>query len=178
LDPSNDAVAWNLRIAHQNTSAYDPILQSLIEGKGLYRIVRLHSPAAWQELSQQAIWVLGILLFLSILALYLCPRRRFSAYLLAATLFSGLFASFAQWAHLKYEALGEPDSILVIAEAPLLTIPTDLQTEQVSTSVGEGAVVKKQLTFLGWVKIQLPNGESGWLRQEKLLPLYGKISQE
>ncbi|MDQ8187547.1 BatD family protein [Pelagicoccus sp. SDUM812002] len=177
LDPSRDEVAWNLRIAHQNTSAYDPILQSLIAGEGLYGIVRLRSPAGWQTLSVQALWVLGILLFLAILSLYVKPLRCFPPYFLVLSLLSGLFAYFAQWSHLKYESLGEPDSILVIAESPLLSIPTDLQSEQVSTTVGEGTIVKEERTFLGWVKIQLPNGESGWLRNENLMPLYGRPSQ-
>ncbi len=177
LDPNRDEVAWNLRIAHQNTTAYDPVLQSLIEGEGLYRIVRLRSPAQWQALSLQAVWALGIVFFLAILALYLGRARRLSGYLLALALLCGIFAYFSQWAHLKYERLGEPDSILVVAESPLLTIPTDLQSEQVSTTVGEGTIVKKQRTFLGWVKIELPNGESGWLRQENLMPLYGKPTQ-
>ncbi|MDQ8199319.1 BatD family protein [Pelagicoccus enzymogenes] len=177
LDPSDENVAWNLRIAHQNTSAYDPVLQSLIEGEGLYRIVRLRSPSAWQTLSQQAIWALGIFLFAAILTIYVKPLRRASAYLLVLAVLSGLFAYFSAWALSKYEALGEPDSILVVAEAPLLSIPTDLQAEQVSSVVAEGTIVTRQKSFLGWVKIELPNGESGWLRQENLLPLYGPATQ-
>ncbi len=177
LDPSNESVAWNLRIAHQNTTAYDPVLQSLISGDGLYKIVRLRSPSGWQQLSLYAIWALGTLLLLAIVTLYLRPIRRLSSYLLALSVLAGVFAYFSQWAFLKYEALGDPDSILVIAESPLLTIPTDLQGDQVSSTVGEGTIVTQERSFLGWVKIQLPNGESGWVRRESILPLYGPNSQ-
>ncbi|MDQ8182480.1 BatD family protein [Pelagicoccus sp. SDUM812005] len=177
LNPQSEELAWNLRIAHQNTSAYDPILQSLVESEGLYRIVRLRSPAQWLQHSSQAIWLLGGLLTLAILALYLRPARRLSPYFLLFAVIAGLSAYFCQWAHSKYESLGEADSILVVAASPLLSIPTDLQAEQVSSTVSEGTIVKQERSFLKWVKIQLPNGESGWLRQEKLMPLYGKPSQ-
>lgn len=177
LEPNNEEIAWNIRIAHQNTPSYDPVLQSLITGDGLYKIVRLRSPAGWQQLSIQSIWAMGSLLFLAIAALYIRPLRRASSYLLVLSLISGVFAYFSQWSHSKYEALGDPDSILVVAESPLLTIPTDLQTEQVSSTVGGGTIVKQERAFLGWIKIQLPNGESGWLRKENVLPLYGAPSQ-
>lgn len=177
LAPGNQDIAWNIRIAHQNTSAYDPVLQSLIEGDGLYAIIRLRSPAAWQTLSGQALWALGILLSLGIAALYLKPIRKWAGPLLATGLLAAVLAHFSNWAHLKYAALGEPDTLLVVSEAPLLSIPTDLQQEQVSSSAGVGTVAKVEKTFLTWVKIQLPNGDSGWTRQENLMPLYGEIPQ-
>lgn len=177
LDPSNEALTWNLRIAHQNTSAYDPILQSLVAGQDLYRIVRLRSPAGWQALSTQAIWAMAGLLALAIVSLYLRPVRRAFSYLLVLGLLCGLSSYFAQWAYSKYGALGEADTLLVVSQAALLTIPTDLQTEQVSTTVAEGSVAKQDKTFLGWIKIRLPNGESGWLRRENVMPLYGQVPQ-
>ncbi len=177
LEPNNDELAWNIRIAHQNTSAYDPVLQSLIAGEDLYKIVRISSPAGWQQLSVYSIWALGILLTLAFFALYLRPVRRATSYLLVLSLLAGVFAYFSQWAHSKYEALGDPDSILVIAESPLLSIPTDLQAEQVSSTVSAGTIVRQEKDFLGWIKIQLPNGEAGWLRRENVMPLYGAPSQ-
>lgn len=177
LDPSSTDLAWNLRIAHQKTSAYDPVLQALITGESLYKIVSLLAPARWQRLAFEAIWAMGILLSLAIVARYFRPTKSLTAACLVLSLFAGLLAYFSQWSHSKYEALGEPDTLLVLAESPLLTVPTDLQTDQISTTVGEGSVAKRERTFLGWIKITLPNGESGWLRREKTMPLYGKISQ-
>ncbi|MBK1877726.1 BatD family protein [Pelagicoccus mobilis] len=177
LDPSNKDVAWNLRIAHQNTSAFDPVLQSLIEGEDYYSIIRLRSPAQWQTLSAQALWALGTLLTLGVVAIYFRPIKKLAGTLMALGALAGVLAYFAAWSHQKYEALGEPDTLLVTQESPLLSIPTDLQQEQVSTTVGAGTVVKLEKTFLSWMKINLPNGESGWLRQEKIMPLYGEISQ-
>ncbi|EDY81191.1 hypothetical protein VDG1235_808 [Verrucomicrobiia bacterium DG1235] len=177
LDPSNEEVAWNLRIAHQNTSAYDPVLQSLLESEGLYALVKLRSPAAWQSLSVHSLWALGALLSLSILALYLRPARKLASPLFILGLLAGVLAYFSIWAHMKYEALGDPNTLLVIQESALLSIPTDLQPDQVSSSVSEGSVARFEKSFLGWMKISLPNGESGWVRRESLLPLYGELTQ-
>lgn len=177
LDPSDEAVAWNLRIAHQNTSAFDPVLQSLITGENLYDIVNQLSPAAWQSLAVYSIWLLGGFMALAVVVLYLPGTKRLVPYMIVIGILCGLLSYFSLWSHGKYEALGEPDTILVISESRLLSVPTDLQSEQVSTTVGEGTVVKQEKTFLSWVKIRLPNGETGWLRKEKLLPLYGDFSQ-
>ncbi|MBC2607458.1 BatD family protein [Pelagicoccus albus] len=176
LNPQSEELAWNLRIAHQNTSSYDPILQALLEKDGLYTFVGWLSPAGWQALALQSLWGLGIALALAILFMYLKPLKRFSGIALLLAVAIGLLSYFSAWASSKYEALGDPDTLLVVGETALLSIPTDLQAEQISSLVAEGTVAKKSKTFLSWVKIDLPNGESGWVRKESLMPLYGPLN--
>lgn len=176
LDPHNDDLAWNIKIAHQNTTAYDPVLRSLVEREGLFSIISMQSPAGWQRLSYHSIWALGILLGLGVVAIYVRPVRRSAGPLIAAGILAGVLAHFSVWAHQKYEALGEPDTQLFVEDASLLSIPTDLQQDQVTSSAGAGTIAKVEKRFLTWVKVSLPNGETGWTRQQNLLPLYGPIS--
>jgi hypothetical protein len=63
--------------------------------------------------------------------------------------------------------------MVVINEDQLKSVPTDLEVEQIQSPLPEGSVCLVTKTFLGWMKVELPNGEQGWSRKENFAPLYG-----
>jgi len=43
---------------------------------------------------------------------------------------------------------------------------------QLTTQLDEGSLAQPVKDFLGWLKVQLPNGEEGWARKDAFTPLY------
>ena len=54
----------------------------------------------------------------------------------------------------------------------LRSIPTDLETSQKSSPLGVGVVASTDKTFLGWRRLVFPDGQTGWVRSETLVPLW------
>jgi hypothetical protein len=70
-----------------------------------------------------------------------------------------------------YGTLAHARAVIVITPTTLRSIPTDLDTQKTSTlSLGVVAVADK--AFLGWRRIVFPDGQTGWVRVETLLPLW------
>ena len=44
--------------------------------------------------------------------------------------------------------------------------------ELLAEDIAAGTLVVKAGEFIGWMRVTLPGGESGWLRTERLVPLY------
>ena len=178
LNPHDERIAWNLRVAQTHTNAYDPTLRDLLEREGVYRLVSARSPAQWERLAPQFITAAGGMLCLAVLAHYLPRLKKLALPLLLGGALCGLAAYFAQWAHSKYGPLASPDTILVTDEGSLRSIPSDLGDPQLTTPLSEGTVAELRKTFIGtWSKVALPNGDEGWIRSENTLPLYQSIPE-
>ena len=174
LNPGDPRIVWNLRVAQTKTDAYDPDLQDLLTRHGTFRIVGVLSPAAWERLAYQLIWIAGGLLCLAVASRYLATTRKATSILIVFAFISGLGAYFSQWAHSKYGALAQPETVLIVNKSDLRTIPSDLaKDDQLKASVSEGTVAAVKKSFLGWSKVELPNGDIGWIRKEDYQPLYG-----
>jgi len=55
-------------------------------------------------------------------------------------------------------------------------VPTDAEQKQQQKPLAAGTLVVVERDFLGWVKVGLRGGESGWLRHADLVPLYAAPS--
>ncbi len=178
LDPNDERVIWNLRLAHSNTGAFDPLLRDLLDRDGVYRLIRWRSPAGWESFARGAIVFAGIGFALAVLSVYGRRLRRLAWPLLIVGILGVVGGYFGKWAASKYEGLGSPDTLLIVQETPLRSIPTDLAEEQIASSVREGTVAQARKSFLSWIKVELPNEEVGWIRRNATLPLYGPIQGE
>ena len=54
----------------------------------------------------------------------------------------------------------------------LRSIPTEADTQQKTSSLPAGSLAVVDKTFLGWVRLAFPNGQTGWVRQEDIVWLY------
>ncbi|MEC7906695.1 MAG: hypothetical protein VYC82_05685, partial [Verrucomicrobiota bacterium] len=78
-----------------------------------------------------------------------------------------------EYARSQYGFMANPTVLVVISEDRLKSVPTDLDVEQIETPLPEGSICIPSKSFLGWVKVILPNGEKGWSRKENFAPVYG-----
>lgn len=173
LEPGDPRLTWNLKLAHTKTGAYYATLVDLVDESGVYAAARLLSPAGWESFARYAAVAAGVLFCLGVLFRYIAPFRRLGGLAFALGLAAGVSVFAAQWLHGKYELLAEPQAMLAAADSSLRAAPTDLGEQQSVAPLREGSVGLALKRFLGWVKLELPNGDVGWTRAESLIPLYG-----
>ena len=61
---------------------------------------------------------------------------------------------------------------LVPTKALLRSVPTEAKVPQQTREVAPGTLGRVDKTFLGWVRVTLGSGETGWLRKEEAVGLY------
>ena len=170
--PRNPDVRWNARAFAAQVPGLDRGAAALIAAPGVAAAV---SPAAWQLLL-----VAGALLGCGGAAVLL--RRRYHpaaarAGIGVALLVAGIALAGTSTLSLRaYGTLADPRAALVAGQPVLRSVPTDAEQAQQQRPLPAGTLVVVDHDFLGWVKVGLRGGESGWLRHADLVPLYAPPS--
>lgn len=179
---------WDEAAAHAYAAALqvpgDPALDRLFAAtapKAAYLLRLPPSPArvlnarGWQTAALVSAAVLfavapGAYLF----ALYLAhPRRRSPMLVGHATLLIAVAALGASLLALRaHGPAASPDAALVWRAATLRAVPTDVGEQKVTADLPAGTLARVDKDFLGWRRVVLPDGNSGWVRAEALVPLW------
>jgi hypothetical protein len=174
--PTDASVRWNLALFDRELKAQGgaaPLLARVAFGDGFDALARQAAPFTWQL----GVWV-GAALFFFGSALALWQRhgfapgngRRWLARGLAAF---GLLAFATSGAALaQYGTLLDSRAALVAESGILRSVPTDAEGSKAQRPIAAGTLVVQAGEFIGWMRVTLPSGESGWLRTERLVPLY------
>jgi hypothetical protein len=179
---------WDEAAAHAYAASLhrpgDPALGRLLAAttpKATYRIqlpptaARVLSVRGWQHLALgAALALLALAPAAYLLALHSPGAGRRVAWLtghgvvlLAA---AGLAASL-----LALRAHGpatHPAAVLVWRPATLRALPTDAGQQKVTAELPAGTLARVDKAFLGWRRLVLPDGNTGWVRAEPLVPLW------
>ena len=170
--PANADVRWNAHGFAAQVPGIDPPTAALIEAPGLAAVL---SPAAWQLLV-----ITGALIACSGAALWLRSRYRVTAgrtRLAGALLIVGPVLGVAALLSLHaYGPLADPRAALVAEQTVLRSVPTDAERAQQQKALAAGTLVVVEQDFLGWVKVGLRGGETGWVRHGDVVPLYAAPS--
>jgi Flp pilus assembly protein TadD, contains TPR repeats len=197
LDPSlrhNLALAlaqqgkWDEAAAHAYAAALqrpgDPALERLLSvtvPKAGYRIqipatsARFLSVGNWQTVAFAAAVVLCALVPAAyLLALHVSRRRRRAPLFFGhGLLFVGAVALAAALAALRaHGPAASPDAVLVWRSSTLRAVPTDAGDQKVTAELPAGTVARVDKEFLGWRRVVLPDGNTGWVRAEPLVALW------
>ncbi len=177
LDTRAPELRWNLKVALSKSGGYYPTLGRLVKGDGMMAYVSLLTPAQWERVAYLSMLCAGVAFCAWVALLYLRGQKR-PRFVLAVIGVLAVAAVFvADWARGEYGLLANPEAIVVTQDETLKSVPTDLEVEQIESPLPEGSVGIVVKRFLGWLKIELPNGEQGWARQESFAPLYGPIDR-
>ncbi len=68
--------------------------------------------------------------------------------------------------------LTRPDAVLVWKTTTLRAVPTDAGDQKMTASLPAGTVARVDKVFLGWRRLVLPDGNTGWVRTEPLVGLW------
>jgi hypothetical protein len=136
------------------------------------KIARLASAPQWQRwfLAGVALSVASLLLVLLPGYGYRVPARNFLRWVAGlsgiALMATALF-SLQVWG-----SLADSRAALTWQAGELRSIPTDLNAEQQTTALAAGSLSHVEKSFLGWRQVSFPNGQTGWVRREALVPLW------
>lgn len=129
----------------------------------------LSAPAwRWAVLGAALIGSLGA--GMGVLARYrrLSPlwTRAGAALIVAGVLAGGL----AAWSLRAYGPLAAPDAVIVWKAAPLRPAPVETPAETAPAQLPAGATARADgASFLGWRRVRLADGRTGWVRTEHLV---------
>jgi tetratricopeptide (TPR) repeat protein len=179
---------WDEAAAHAYAALLqrprDPALERLLDAtapKAGYRIQLPATPArllpvrAWQQLAlASALALLLVVPTAYLVSRYLpLPRSRSALVIGHCSLVITSAALVASLLALR--AVGpaaDPAAVLVWRSATLRAVPTDAGEQKVTADLPAGTLARLDKEFLGWRRLVLPDGNTGWVRAEALVPLW------
>lgn len=170
-NPTDAATRFQFELGVARAEFTSPELTKFAEGRGATWLANRASPAQWQAL-------LGIASLLAAAAgvVYLwdryAGRRRWRFYAAAVLLVAGVAAAATSTGALHtWGPLVHPDIALVWTPTELRSIPTEAG-EQQTQPLGAGTLARIDRHFLGWVQLVFPDGQTGWVRRDTVVPFY------
>ena len=163
--------AFQLALARVDTAP--AVLGPLQQPGPLNSLVRLASPREWQLILVAAATLLAGALATLLLAGFGIGQRRLSLLVSTALLLSalGLGAS-ATVALRAYGDAADERAVLVWSNSQLRSIPTEADTTQETTALPAGSLALVDRSFLGWLRVAFPSGQTGWVRREDVVALW------
>jgi tetratricopeptide (TPR) repeat protein len=169
LNPRDETLRWNLAVVARRSGWIDPSLRDLAWGSGRFMVARLASPGVWQWIALLSAWTGWGALGWAVVGRHRGRTPRLAWALVAvAALVTGL----ALFAASTWGAFGDEDVALVRTPTSLRSIPSELAENQIEVVLEPGRVVVVERAFLGWLQVELANGDLGWVRAEVLSPVY------
>ncbi len=173
-NPRHPSTRWHLNYTLERSGYTPPVIGRFLTPDCPEKIAREASSAEWQVL------LLGGLLLLvveGILILVGTYYRRIPGHsflislgaLVAVALMAGASFGLQVWSTTK-----NADAALTWQAGELRSIPTDLNAEQETTRLAAGSLCIIEKSFLGWRQVSFPNGQTGWIRKEALVPLWDR----
>ncbi|HEY0685922.1 MAG TPA: hypothetical protein VGD45_26505 [Steroidobacter sp.] len=160
------------------TETVDRNLRQLLSGAWYERTPTLLSPAGWQRLALIAA-IVTVAAACALIFVWYSPAKQ-PARSRLPVLWIGrsvaalgaivLLTSVASW-H-AYGAFGHARAAILVENANVSPVPTDLVPTEETSPLSAGAVVVAGHDFLGWRKIDADREISGWVRGHALMPLY------
>ncbi len=173
LAPRDPAIRWQFELSLDRSGIDHPIFNGLAHGEGLYRIAREFSPAGWGLILCAASLVFAVATGAVIFGVFRNSGRRSTRRWQGAAAFLALVVGSAALLSLRlYGPLADRNIVVVGQPTLLRTVPTDANTLQKTASLPAGTMAHVGRSFLGWSQLNFPNGQTGWIRTEILMPLY------
>lgn len=174
------AHAYAARLRHPR----DPALRRLLDATAPRAAYRIHFPVtparllpapSWQRLAlASALALLLVAPGAYLLALYRpAPRRRIPLAIGHCALVAASAALLASLLALRaHGPAAHPEAVLVWRAATLRAVPTDVGEQQITADLPAGTLARLDREFLGWRRLALSDGNTGWVRAEALVPLW------
>ncbi len=173
LNPRPESVRWHLALGYQRAGYTPTGLGEFAQASGPHLLASLASPAEWQRVLLVAGAGLAAALLLLLLRAYRRAANRWTrptAFGVGAVALLVLLGA-AISLHLYGDA-ADSRAAIVWHQVLLRSIPTEADTQQKTSSLPAGSLAIVDKTFLGWVELAFPNGQTGWVRQEDIVRLY------
>lgn len=171
-NPRNPSVRWHLGYTLERSGYTPPIIGRFADPSWTQKFAQLASPAEWQ-------WLLLAGLFVGVASLCLLLGHAYGLRLKSwqplawlGGMVAVLTMAFASFGLQVFGLTADIDAVLTWRATQLRSIPTDLNSEQQTSPLSPGSLAKVEKSFLGWRQLSFPNGQTGWVRKEELVPLW------
>ncbi len=172
--PSDPAVRRQMVYASDKAGFVPEPLDVLLQSGPVQALARQQSPGGWQRIGIAAAAIAAAALALLLGAAYRGRRTSWilvpALALIAAALLLGA-ACFASY-H-AYGITADPRAVVVWRAGTLRSIPTEADVSQKTTPLAAGSAALADKTFLSWIRIVFPNGETGWIPRGEAVFLWG-----
>ncbi|MFZ9745228.1 MAG: BatD family protein [Opitutaceae bacterium] len=170
--PDHEAVRWHFAHAAGRGGMAPAELVPFLQPDLWRGWARHASPAIWEWAAVVAAWLAaaGLAGVLTLAYRGGGPRGRRVAWTGFALGLLG--TSCALVGSLAYGRAAHPAAAIVARTTVLRSIPTEADTSQKTTPLTAGGLAKVEGSFLGWRRIAFPNGQTGWVRREDLVPIW------
>jgi tetratricopeptide (TPR) repeat protein len=171
-NPRVDASRWNLQLAYSKAGYTPTAIGPLLDSSPRADLARLASPANWERIFICAAVALCLALAVLLLRGYgLGPRwAKWPAMIVIIT--AVLIIGGSLVGRSSYGLAASPDAVIVWRSGTLYSIPTEADTAQQTTTLSAGAMGTVDKTFLGWVRLNFTNGQTGWVRKSETIALW------
>jgi hypothetical protein len=170
--PDHPSVRWHFALAAERAGTAPAVLSRFITPGPLQSLGRAASAANWQWIMVGAAWLtagaIGWLLWNAY-----GQRRRTVLRATLATALAGLtlLGTAAAGLH-SYGVAADARAVIVARPGTLRSIPTEADTTQKTSPLAVGTLALGDKRFLGWTQLTFENGQTGWVRQEEIVPLW------
>jgi hypothetical protein len=170
--PTDPAVRWHFANVAEKAGTVPAPLAGFFNPGPRHALAQLASPAGWQFVLIAAAWGVAFALGLLLARSYGYLRRLPAAAPLAILIASLLVAAAATTGFLTYGLAARSEAVITTRNATLHSIPTEADTAQKKTPLAAGSLAAVDKTFLGWRRLAFDHGQTGWVRQDDLVPLW------
>lgn len=139
------------------------------------RAIALASPAVWRWLLIGFAWAATAGLGAALYARYR-PRRGLARAGLTLAGVAAVGVGISATALSGYGVLASDKAVLVWGAGPLRPLPVDTPAEEAEIQLAGGTAGRVDKAYLGWRRVKLADGRSGWTRAERLLPVWGGLN--
>jgi len=151
-------------------------LDALLQPGPAGAMARIESPAGWQRVGAGAAAAAAAALALLLAAAYGGGRgawRWARAGALIVLALALLLALASRAAYRAYGIAADPRAVVVWRAGILRSIPTEADVSQKTTPLAAGSAAIADKAFLSWIRLEFPNGQSGWVSKGEAVPLWG-----
>lgn len=170
--PRDPSVRWHLTLTAERAGFAPGSLSGFVAPAGLHSLARLCSPAEWQRVLVCCVAMAALAGSLFLLVGYRRVSRwtgLFATLLLIGAFFTAIGATIG---YSQYDNAADARAALVWKPAILRSIPTEADTTQKTSPLAAGTIAVVDKQFLGWSRLVFTNGQTGWVRQDDLVPLW------
>jgi hypothetical protein len=149
-------------------------LDVLLQPGPVQALARLESPGAWQRTGVAAAALAAAALALLLGGTYAGFRSAWLRAPALALLVGALMLGAASIAAYRAYGLTADSRAVIVWQAGLLrSIPTEADVSQKTSPLAAGSAAIADRTFLTWIRIVFPNGETGWIPRDEAVYVWG-----
>ena len=173
-NPRHPSARWHLNYTLERGGYTPPVFSRFLTPNWPEKISRFASAGEWQLLFLAGVLIAVISLSLILLHAYGARIPAWRTLSWTGGFVGVLLMASAMFGLQVWSTAADADAAMTWQAGELRSIPTDLNGDQQIAPLAAGSLGRIEKSFLGWRQLSFPNGQTGWVRKEVLVPLWDR----